>query len=62
MIREVGSFNSRCKSFAKMRMLIKKLLKKHRHPLEGMDDAVQTVMSQYELWTDNNDMEEEKDI
>ncbi|MBP3891114.1 MAG: type I restriction endonuclease subunit R [Solobacterium sp.] len=38
---------------AKMRMLIKKLLKKHRYPPEGMDDAVQTVMVQCELWADN---------
>ena len=38
---------------AKMRMLIKKLLKKHKYPPEGMDDAVQTVMTQCELWTDN---------
>lgn len=41
---------------AKMRMLIKKLLKKHKYPPEGMEDAVQTVMTQCELWTDNNDM------
>ena len=38
---------------AKMRMLIKKLLKKHKYPPEGMEDAVQTVMAQCELWTDN---------
>lgn len=38
---------------AKMRMMIKKLLKRHRYPPEGMDDAVQTVMIQCELWTDN---------
>ncbi len=38
---------------AKMRMLVKKLLKKHKYPPEGMDDAVQTVMMQCELWTDN---------
>lgn len=43
---------------AKMRMLIKKLLKKHRYPPEGMEDAVHTVMTQCELWTDNTDMEE----
>lgn len=43
-----------------MRMLIKKLLKKHKYPPEGMEDAVQTVMTQCELWTDNNDMSEEK--
>lgn len=45
---------------AKMRMLIKKLLKKHKYPPEGMDDAVQTVMLQCELWIDNNDMMEER--
>ena len=38
---------------AKMRMMIKRLLKKHKYPPEGMDDAVQTVMTQCELWTDN---------
>ena len=38
---------------AKMRMLIRRLLKKHKYPPEGMDDAVQTVMTQCELWTDN---------
>ena len=38
---------------AKMRMHIKKLLKKHKYPPEGMEDAVQTVMTQCELWTDN---------
>ena len=38
---------------ARMRMLIKKLLKSHRYPPEGMEDAVQTVMTQCELWTDN---------
>lgn len=38
---------------AKMRMLIKKLLRKHKYPPEGMEDAVQTVMTQCELWTDN---------
>ena len=41
---------------AKMRMMIKKLLKEHRYPPEGMEDAVQTVMVQCELWTDNQDM------
>ena len=38
---------------AKMRLLIKKLLKKHKYPPEGMEDAVSTVMSQCELWADN---------
>lgn len=47
---------------AKMRMLIKKLLKKHKYPPEGMDDAVQTVMIQCELWTDNYNFEEDRKI
>lgn len=38
---------------AKMRMMIRKLLKEHRYPPEGMEDAVTTVMNQCELWTDN---------
>ena len=43
---------------AKMRMLIKRLLKHHKYPPEGMDDAVQTVMTQCELWADNNELGE----
>lgn len=38
---------------ARMRMMIKKLLKQHKYPPEGMEDAVQTVMLQCELWADN---------
>lgn len=38
---------------ARMRMIIKRLLRKHKYPPEGMEDAVQTVMTQCELWTDN---------
>lgn len=38
---------------ANMRMKIKRLLKIHRYPPDGMDDAVQTVMMQCEMWTDN---------
>lgn len=45
---------------AKMRMLIKRLLRRHRYPPDGMEDAVKTVMTQCELWADNNDMEEDE--
>ena len=45
---------------AKMRMMIKKLLRKHKYPPEGMEDAVQTVMTQCELWTDNSNMSDER--
>lgn len=44
---------------AKMRMLIKRLLRRHRYPPDGMEDAVKTVMTQCELWADNNDLEED---
>jgi len=46
-------FQKRESARARMRMLIKRLLKKHKYPPEGMDDAVQTVMTQCELWADN---------
>ena len=42
---------------AGMRKLVKRLLKRHKYPPEGMDDAVQTVMSQCEMWTDNAPVE-----
>jgi len=42
---------------ARMRMMIKKLLRDHKYPPEGMDDAVQTVMTQCELWTDNAELD-----
>lgn len=45
---------------AKMRMMIKKLLKKYKYPPEGMEDALATVMLQCELWTDNESMNDER--
>ena len=38
---------------AGMRRLVKRLLKRHKYPPEGMEDAVKTVMSQCEMWTDH---------
>ena len=40
-----------------MRMMIKKLLKKYKYPPEGMEDALQTVMAQCEMWSDNEVVE-----
>jgi len=50
-------WQKRVSARAKMRMMIKKLLRTHRYPPEGMDDAVQTVMTQCELWADNADID-----
>lgn len=36
-----------------MRMIVKKLLKKYKYQPEGQEDALKTVISQCELWTDN---------
>lgn len=38
---------------AGMRRMVKRLLKKYKYPPEGMDDALQTVINQCEMWTDN---------
>ena len=38
---------------AGMRRLVKRLLRRHKYPPEGMEDAVKTVMSQCEMWTDH---------
>lgn len=37
---------------AGMRRAIKRLLRHHRYPPEGMEDAMETVMAQCELWVD----------
>ena len=38
---------------AGMRIAIKRLLRKHKYPPEGAEEAIQTVMSQCELWADS---------
>lgn len=38
---------------ASMRKMVKRLLKKYKYPPEGVEDAINTVISQCELWTDN---------
>lgn len=38
---------------AGMRRLVKRLLKKHKYPPDGVNDAVKTVIAQCEMWTDN---------
>ncbi len=45
---------------AHMRMLVKRLLKKHRYPPEGAEDALKTVMRQCELWVDTTEFDGSK--
>lgn len=44
---------------AKMRLMVKKLLKKYHYPPEEAKNAMETVIKQCELWTDNGEAEEE---
>ena len=45
---------------AQMRKMVKHLLKKYKYPPEDYDYAINTVISQCELWTDNADVSGEK--
>ena len=38
---------------AGMRRMVKRLLRRYDYPPEGVEDAVNTVISQCEMWTDN---------
>lgn len=38
---------------AQMRKMVKRLLKKYKYPPEDYDFAINTVINQCELWTDN---------
>lgn len=39
---------------AAMRRMVKRLLRDHGYPPEGMEDAIKTVITQCEMWTDND--------
>lgn len=41
---------------AGMRKMVKRLLKKYKYPPEKYEDAIETVISQCEMWTDNVDV------
>ncbi len=40
---------------AKMRVMVKRLLKKYKYPPEGQEKALETVMAQCDRWADNDD-------
>lgn len=40
---------------AKMRTMIKRLLKKYHYPPEEAQNAIEVVMRQCELWADNEE-------
>lgn len=46
-------WQKRTQARAKMRIMIKRLLKKYNYPPDDVPKALQTVMRQCELWADN---------
>ena len=47
---------------AQMRKMVKRLLKKYDYPPEDYEFAINTVLSQWELWTDNVEPRKEEKI
>ncbi len=48
-------WNRKESSRAKMRVMVKRLLKKYKYPPEGQEQALRTVMEQCDKWADNDD-------
>ena len=47
-------WNKKETSRAKMRVMIKRLLKKYKYPPEGQEQALETVMAQCNKWADDD--------
>ena len=39
---------------AGMRRIVKRLLKKYKYPPEGQEAALETIITQCEMWSENN--------
>ena len=39
--------------FGSMRRIVKRLLKKYKYPPEGQEAALETIMTQCEMWSQN---------
>ena len=48
-------WNKKETSRAKMRVMIKRLLKKYKYPPEGQEQALETVMAQCNQWADDEE-------
>lgn len=53
MFHSCHAWFPKSQALAKMRIMIKRLLKKYYYPPDDVPEALQTVMSQCELWADN---------
>ena len=55
-------WNKKESARAKMRVLVKRLLKKYHYPPEGQEEALKTVMAQCNKWADDEDNYIEKKL
>ena len=54
-INRTIDWNLKSSARAKMRVMVKRLLKKYKYPPEGQEKALETVMAQCDRWADNDD-------
>ena len=54
-INRTIDWNIKKSARAKMRVMVKRLLKKYKYPPEGQEKALETVMAQCDRWADNDD-------
>jgi type I restriction enzyme R subunit len=55
-------WNKKESARAKMRVLVKRLLKKYKYPPEGQEQALQVVMEQCNKWADDEENYEDKKL
>ena len=61
-IREAYTDEHKESARAKMRVLVKRLLKKYKYPPEGQEKALETVMEQCNKWADNDENVNERKL
>ena len=55
-------WNHKDSARAKMRVMVKRLLKKYHYPPEGQEQALQTVMAQCNRWADDESNLEDAEV
>nr|DAX06488.1 MAG TPA: protein of unknown function (DUF3387) [Caudoviricetes sp.] len=50
----VVDWNLKESARAGMRRIVKRLLKKYNYPPEGQEDALNTIMEQCQMWSENS--------
>ena len=53
LVKKPIDWNSKDSARARMRVMVKRLLKKYKYPPEGQEAALETIMTQCEMWSQN---------